>query len=206
MLFRQRAEELGPLSRWFDTADELHFGTFGGLTTKLVWFAFGLALSSLIPTGAYLWVRRRSQMADGIRKRFETDGDDSRDAASTIRIKIRRSSMVGLLSTGAIYLLAVKATWEALAMQLSEAGPTYGWRAIGAPGAIAVYSSFLLLILAASIIWYRCIWFPPLPTAASNTGSSSLEPNAIASMPEGERNEDRTSILSRQETVACLSC
>jgi len=172
VLFQQRAEELGGLLRWVHTADELHFGTFGGLTTKLIWFTFGLVLSGLIPIGAYLWVRRRQQMVDGIQKRFEKtangnwDVDRAWQLVATVQKKGRRNSMVGLLSTFVIYALAMNATWGALAKQLDDADRSYGWQAIGAPGAIVVYSSFLLLLLVVSVIWYRWIWNPPLPKLA----------------------------------------
>jgi len=57
----QRAEELGLARRWVDTADELHFGTFGnlgGLATKLLWLVFGLLLTGMVLSGSWLWLRR----------------------------------------------------------------------------------------------------------------------------------------------------
>lgn len=106
VLSMQRAEELKALARWTDTADPLHFGTFGGLTTKLIWFVFGLALSALMPVGAYLWWRRRLQMAEGIAKRLNRSGNPPANLAASIRSETRRSMSVGLGSTLAIWLLA----------------------------------------------------------------------------------------------------
>ena len=54
----RNATDLGVLDRWLHTVDPLHFGTFGGLWTKALWFFFGLLLTISIPVGMYLWYKR----------------------------------------------------------------------------------------------------------------------------------------------------
>lgn len=39
----------------------LHYGHFGGLVTKLIWFTFGLGLSSLVLSGIVIWTKRTAK-------------------------------------------------------------------------------------------------------------------------------------------------
>ncbi|WP_373487505.1 PepSY-associated TM helix domain-containing protein [Blastomonas sp.] len=52
------AHRTGVGERIVHTADPLHFGTFGGLVTKLIWFVFGLALVGMAGSGVYIYTKR----------------------------------------------------------------------------------------------------------------------------------------------------
>lgn len=57
----QRASEIGAIAWLNELADPLHFGYFGGLPTKLVWFVFGLGMTGLSLSGVWLtWKRLKS--------------------------------------------------------------------------------------------------------------------------------------------------
>ena len=58
--------------RLMETADPLHFGTFGGTGTRLIWFLAGLGISVAILAGAFLrWMRvcRPAEQPPGRRRR-----------------------------------------------------------------------------------------------------------------------------------------
>ncbi|HZX81343.1 MAG TPA: PepSY-associated TM helix domain-containing protein [Lysobacter sp.] len=64
VLGRRDGLDLGVHHRISEMADPLHFGTFGGLATQIIWFVFGLMLTGLSLTGVYLYGLR---MADALR-------------------------------------------------------------------------------------------------------------------------------------------
>lgn len=45
-------------NRLYSSFDPLHFGYFGGVTTKVIWFVVGLSPGALALTGMWLWWRR----------------------------------------------------------------------------------------------------------------------------------------------------
>jgi uncharacterized iron-regulated membrane protein len=53
-----RSRDAGLHQRISEMADPLHFGYFGGLPTKIVWFVFGAAMSALSITGIVIYGKR----------------------------------------------------------------------------------------------------------------------------------------------------
>jgi uncharacterized iron-regulated membrane protein len=61
------AHAMGAGERIVHTVDPLHFGTFGGLATRLLWAVFGLVLTGLAASGAYIYAKRtRAAMQESI--------------------------------------------------------------------------------------------------------------------------------------------
>lgn len=58
VLGKRIALEMDVGERIVHMADPLHFGTFGGLATKLLWVAFGLVLVGMAGSGAYIYAKR----------------------------------------------------------------------------------------------------------------------------------------------------
>ena len=58
ILLKSSTSDLSPYWIVSNAADSLHFGYFGGLTTKIIWFIFGLILCGLILTGNYLHMKK----------------------------------------------------------------------------------------------------------------------------------------------------
>ncbi|MEM9574050.1 MAG: PepSY-associated TM helix domain-containing protein, partial [Pseudomonadota bacterium] len=58
----QPEEKISTVAWLNEMADPLHFGTFGGLTTKIIWFIFGVFMTGLSITGVWLtWRRLKSR-------------------------------------------------------------------------------------------------------------------------------------------------
>lgn len=57
--------QLSVHQRIAEMADPLHFGTLGGLPTKILWFVFGALLTSLSVTGTMIYALRLSRLETG---------------------------------------------------------------------------------------------------------------------------------------------
>ena len=58
VLLSQRSTKIGWIAYLNELADPIHFGSFGSLVTKLIWFVFGLSMLTLTLTGVWLTWRR----------------------------------------------------------------------------------------------------------------------------------------------------
>ncbi|MEM1134421.1 MAG: PepSY-associated TM helix domain-containing protein [Bacteroidota bacterium] len=55
----QKAKESNTITWLNDIADPLHFGYWGGLITKIIWFFAGLGISGLVLTGIWISLKRK---------------------------------------------------------------------------------------------------------------------------------------------------
>lgn len=58
VLLTARGEDLNIHQRISEAADPLHFGTFGGIATKMIWFVFGVLMTGLSVTGVMIYTMR----------------------------------------------------------------------------------------------------------------------------------------------------
>lgn len=56
----QKATEIPTAMYLNDIADPLHFGNWGGLITKVIWFILGLGISSLVLSGIWITAKRKA--------------------------------------------------------------------------------------------------------------------------------------------------
>lgn len=61
----QKAEETHTLKTINNIADPLHFGNFGGLFTKVIWFIFGAFISYLVASGLWIYLKRTTRRSKG---------------------------------------------------------------------------------------------------------------------------------------------
>ncbi len=68
-LGRVHGETLSLHQRIAEAADPLHFGTFGGQLTRFIWFLFGMMLTTLSASGAWIYTLRIASRRPGHSRR-----------------------------------------------------------------------------------------------------------------------------------------
>jgi uncharacterized iron-regulated membrane protein len=64
----QYATELSIYSRLTDSVDLIHFGHFSGITSKVIWFVFGLCLSFMVASGIYMaWLKVKRKQSSVVK-------------------------------------------------------------------------------------------------------------------------------------------
>lgn len=127
-----RPANLSILKRWMEAVDFLHFGNFGGLIIKWLYFIFGLALSALCLTGAYLQSKRQ-QLKLGIKQ-------------------YRNSILVAYLLTSALLAMACFAGFQ----EIKAYGAIDKWPTV--PLSVILFiSAWILSTFLALGIWVKFV-------------------------------------------------
>jgi uncharacterized iron-regulated membrane protein len=120
VLARQHASELGPVRRWVDTADPLHFGDFAGLWSKIPYLIFGTGMTVLSGTGVWLRYQR-------IRRMFRR-GPHKAAQARRARMRGWKWATFALLVVGAGF-----GSWQIV----RYSAPDRDWQALGQTRVVA---------------------------------------------------------------------
>lgn len=138
VIYNQNASDYPLYWRWSDTADPLHFGNFGGLVSKIVWFIFGFFLSGIILTGTWLHAQKLVREKDGRRRNYW--------------IGTGPAIMTSLLIVAASFPFGLQSTRDYYGVQVSgeKVLPTL------ASGVSVVIATWIVCTLAIIALW--CFW------------------------------------------------
>lgn len=158
LLYNLSASDLPPYWRWADTADPLHFGTFGGLASKVVWFGFGLLLSGLVLTGLRMHVLRMAR--------------NGGSAGAGRGVAVAPAILVSLLVLAASVPGALKRARDFGPVE--ETGRALPQLDTGVAVAISLWVAVTLAILA---LWTAMLWRSRLENSPARDGSPGSAPD-----------------------------
>lgn len=122
----------GLLARLIETVDVLHFGTFAGLWSQALYFLFGIALSGLVLSGAYLHA-----------KRLQKDR----------HVATRRASIyIAVTCTGSLLLMSTVAGWN----EIKGYGSEDNWPEVAWPIALFI-GTWVASVLATLAVWTKWV-------------------------------------------------
>lgn len=143
ILWRNDASDLPAYWVWSNMADPLHFGNFGGLWSKSLYFVFGLILCGLILSGTWIHAHRLARETGGKR----------RHRWSGTRAAIFGTILIFFVSTG----FGVRHAY-----QLGPIEDGVQQFPDVAPGVVAVIVAWIGLTLAILAAWTFLLWRPQL--------------------------------------------
>lgn len=126
----RKLSEMSALDRWVETADPVHFGNWGGLWSKALYFLFGLGLTGLTLSGAYLQAKRQQ----------------ARSPLQRVRLPV----LIAYITTAALCVFSVWSGYqEILGYGLNGQFPAVAWPTL------AVIGAWCLSTIVALTLW---IW------------------------------------------------
>ena len=143
ILWRNDSGDLPPYWVVSNIADPLHFGTFGGIWSKLLYFAFGLILSGLILSGTWLHAHRLAREA----------GKASRHRWAGTNLAI--IGTIALFCAAAYFSFGYAKNFGPI-VEGERVAPTLE------PGVIAVIIAWVLVTVAIIAAWAVLLWRPHL--------------------------------------------
>jgi len=139
LIKQQSGADLTSFEYWENMADPLHFGNFAGITSKIIWFLFGLMLSGLCLSGLYLHAKRL----------FRQGGFSGR--------AYWRGTASALVCTILVVLISVFPGIDEIVGYLGDSDPTVAGIPM-APGVRRFIIGWILLTLAVIILCFTWIW------------------------------------------------
>lgn len=151
VLGQRDARGLPPLARLIQSVDPLHFGSFGGLPTKLIWLVAGLLISASVLSGPYLWLLRLRQ------------GGAAQKPLHPL------SARGALFVSVAVLLLATYGSIVNIGNAIAHDAvqglvPTYVWVVVG---------SFVAITVLISVAWLTALVRPPNASRGSRSPKRS---------------------------------